>query len=341
MQQLNTQHIHDDAVMTINAVDRGDKAYDGSKVEEVRLDSSHYDDLIQDEIRQIDLQVKASDQRSFTRDDFQLDPKLNFDPNVKICRDDDLDFKVKEELRYNQNLYNELKEKALQNRQNSMNTGNLLSFLSGNKSTLETAFNREKKDKYIKTLVTNTNKSRKAEQILSDAFAVAKKHYIGYQRQLQLGDLSAPLSERLLNEPDLARAAKMHAAATKEWMKVLSDVQTDVLSNGTLDVSETHNAAALEDVLNRTLASVGPDGSFTSDINKDVTELFKSFGQIAPAVDKKHVGNLFDSTTPEQRKENQKAMDEFIESIQELFNNLKNFLGSSSASSSTSLAMKP
>lgn len=339
MDNVNTAESHYGTVELANSNEIGDRAYDTDIVNEARYDSSHYDDAIKEQIQSIDAHIKNSEQQGFKRDEFSLDPKLNFDPSTALCRDPELDHKVKEELRYNQELYRKLEEEARLNRDKASLGAQLIGFLRGGKGTVESAFAAQMKNKHITTLENNTNLCRKAEQRLADTYTVATQHF-NKVNELRKSGHSA---ERLWADPEYARATKMHVAATKEWLNALNDTQKTILDTGATDVAEVHNADAIEELLNHATASKDDSGKYSGEVNQINKDMAKSYMELAPVLDKNHVGNVLENSesNPEAKKRNEEAMKEFMESVEKMFSRLSSFLGiKNKAKSSSNMGMR-
>ncbi|ATC60080.1 hypothetical protein [Vibrio anguillarum] len=300
--------------------------FEASNIHVLEVHASHFDNIIMRKIEANEQSLANDDETAHYTDKFELNPRGLIKEGEHHCRDPLLNNEILKEVQKNRDLWSELEKEAALERENALKSPgkpSLLGFLCSGSDTLEAKFQKLKFSKNIERFERNTNKVIKAEQKLNNAISIANQHYSQYRTLLKSIEGNDSEDVKIKANPELAEKARLSMAASKHLLKTIDDVTTNILDKNTLDSCAESVAKDFESVITHCQSNE------MSDNIKNMAKLVEDF---AGVYDRDLAGNVFEDDGA-LKEENNKALKEFVENIQNLINR---FLGVTPNSSATS-----
>lgn len=289
----------------------GDTVVNMESVNVYQVDASVFDNKIAKEIEDIQISAKLSEEKAHFYRAFEMDDRAQPVLGKSLCLDPLMDEKVRAELEHNHQLWERLNEQRSRPHHEPSPVATLMSLFNMATNSIEQEYKQKRKTTHINQFIDATNKAKEKQQLLQISLKVAKVYQDAYDEKL--GILINASNEEKINamiqDPDLAEAAKLAYSASKKVVEVADALQKDILNNE-LDTVCHYS-------IRKDIQHLYQDEETESTLSKSAYFV----EDLAPEIDKKYVGNRL-AIGPESEAQNQKAIEEFQKIISSFISNL-------------------
>ncbi|MEZ8238658.1 MULTISPECIES: hypothetical protein [Vibrio] len=299
-------------------------------LEHIRIHARVFDEAVQKELEALKQLYESAPENAHRLEEFKINDR-SFDADKTYCDDEHLNALVKQELHDNSVLYEKLKaEFELENtKNNNSSSPSFLNFLKfGSPKSLDVEYKKQRKNKHIRMLEENTQKILNSQDKFNRSLALTESHFKTLNEIFEnkgISDINA------LNQGDLLSAMQDDAAfsnqlritlaAHKDLLNNIEFQSTDVLNQGTLDVS---SKTISTEYLNQMRA-------MCNESNVQMETLNNIIKKTAPTLDKEYAGNQLESSDGIFDQFNKESLDEFLANVGNIFQAFKSLIMPSSS----------